>query len=73
MCNKYIINKKIIIGVSSLNRAKLYEDALFNHLILKGYTDFEAKVYVQRMLAEKDHMLNTDFIDHVLKKGKLKR
>ncbi|MFO8077673.1 MAG: hypothetical protein R6U21_03410 [Thermoplasmatota archaeon] len=54
--------------MSALKIDKLYEDALFNHLILKGYNHLEAKVFVEKMFENDEHQFNIDFFKKVMKK-----
>ncbi len=69
MNDKYI-KCKIKIGVSTLKKDKLYEDALFNHLIVKGYNYLEAKVFVEKMFENDENQFNIDFFNKVMEKGK---
>ncbi len=47
---------------------KLYEDAMYNHLLTQGYSDFEAKRYAKQIVSENNQHLFFDFDHHRSKK-----
>ena len=42
------------LGENDLN--KLYEDAIYNHLLGKGYSEYQAKVMAKRWLAKQNEL-----------------